>query len=144
VTETLPTDPPLIRVTAMPEDLNPYGTIFGGWIMGQMALAAGSLASRHCGGQASVVAAGDFKYTKPVVVGDEFSVWAEFLDIGRSSMTIRCGAWRRDRNSEFAERVAEGSFTMVAIGEDKKPREIAKSSPVGGGGPPKAVEGCHR
>ena len=111
----------------MPEDLNPYGTIFGGWIMGQMALAAGSLASRHCGGQASVVAASDFSFVKPVVVGDEFSVWAEFEKLGRSSMTIRCDAWRRDRNSEFGERVAQGTFTMVAIGEDKKPVEIPVS-----------------
>jgi hypothetical protein len=38
---------PIIRVTAMPADTNPYGGVFGGWIMSQMALAAGSLASRH-------------------------------------------------------------------------------------------------
>lgn len=124
MSECFPTTPPLIRVTAMPADLNPYGTIFGGWIMGQMALAAGSLASRHCGGQASLVAASDFSFVKPVVVGDEFSVWAEFEEIGRSSMTIRCDAWRRDRNSEFAERVAQGTFTMVAIGADKKPMDV--------------------
>lgn len=124
MTALLPTDLPLIRVTPMPADLNPYGTIFGGWIMGQMALAAGSLASRHCGGQASVVAANGFKFTKPVIVGDEFSVWAEFETIGRSSMTIACDAWRRDRNSSFAERVAQGTFTMVAIGADNKPREV--------------------
>ena len=34
---------PLIRVTAMPADTNPYGGVFGGWLMSQMALAAGSL-----------------------------------------------------------------------------------------------------
>ena len=124
MTDTFPTDPPMIRITAMPEHTNPYGTIFGGWIMGHMALAAGSLASRHCGGQASVVAASDFTFSKPVVVGDELSVWAEFEKIGRSSMTIACDAWRRDRNSEFAERVAQGRFVMVAIGEDKKPMEV--------------------
>jgi len=46
---------PLIRVTAMPADTNPYGGVFGGWLMGQMALAAGSLASRHSRGKAVVV-----------------------------------------------------------------------------------------
>src|SRR3546814_9692291 len=30
---------PLIRVTAMPADTNPYGGVFGGWLMSQMALA---------------------------------------------------------------------------------------------------------
>ena len=29
---------PLIRVTAMPADTNPYGGVFGGWLMSQMAL----------------------------------------------------------------------------------------------------------
>ena len=32
-------------VTAMPKDTNPYGGVFGGWLMSQMALGAGSLAS---------------------------------------------------------------------------------------------------
>lgn len=31
---------PLIRVTAMPADLNPYGAVFGVWLMGQMEMAA--------------------------------------------------------------------------------------------------------
>ena len=47
---------PLIRVTAMPADTNPYGGVFGGWLMSQMALAAGSLASRQARGKAVVVA----------------------------------------------------------------------------------------
>ena len=38
---------PLIRVTAMPADTNPYGGVFGGWLMGQMGLACGSFASRR-------------------------------------------------------------------------------------------------
>ena len=43
---------PLIRVTAMPSDTNPYGGVFGGWLMGQMGLACGSFASRYTGGKA--------------------------------------------------------------------------------------------
>ena len=38
----MPDRSPLIRVTAMPTDLNPYGGVFGGWLMSQMALGAGS------------------------------------------------------------------------------------------------------
>jgi acyl-CoA thioesterase YciA len=41
----------VIRVTAMPTDLNPYGGVFGGWLMSQLALGAGSLASRRGAGQ---------------------------------------------------------------------------------------------
>ena len=54
---------PVIRVTAMPADTNPYGGVFGGWLMGQMGLACGSFASRRTHGKALLVAAdaGDLK-----------------------------------------------------------------------------------
>ena len=47
---------PTIRVIAMPADANPAGDIFGGWLMGQMDLAASSIASRRAQGRASRVA----------------------------------------------------------------------------------------
>jgi acyl-CoA thioesterase YciA len=48
------TGTPMIRVTAMPADTNPYGGVFGGWLMGQMGLACGSFVSCHTGGKAVV------------------------------------------------------------------------------------------
>lgn len=47
----------------MPTDLNPYGGVFGGWLMSQMALGAGALASRVGRGKASIVAASDLSFT---------------------------------------------------------------------------------
>ncbi|TXN63528.1 acyl-CoA thioesterase, partial [Methylobacterium sp. WL18] len=38
---------PVIRTIAMPADTNPAGDIFGGWLMAQMDLAAGSVAARR-------------------------------------------------------------------------------------------------
>jgi hypothetical protein len=37
-----PSEEPVIRTIAMPADTNPAGDIFGGWLMAQMDLAAGS------------------------------------------------------------------------------------------------------
>ena len=45
---------PLIRVTAMPADTNPYGGVFGGWLMGQMGPACGPVALRHTRGKAVI------------------------------------------------------------------------------------------
>ncbi len=42
---------PQIRVTAMPADTNPYGGVFGGWLMAQMALGAGSPCEPRGAGQ---------------------------------------------------------------------------------------------
>ena len=40
----LPAAAPLIRVMAMPEDANPNGDVFGGWLLAQMDLVGGTLA----------------------------------------------------------------------------------------------------
>ena len=118
---------PLIRVTAMPADTNPYGGVFGGWLMSQMALAAGSLASRHSRGKAVVVAADALKFTGAPRVGDEISVFAELVRQGRSSMAITVTAMARERDGEREFDVAAGEFTFVALGDDDRPRVIASA-----------------
>src|SRR5688500_13530095 len=102
---------PTIRVTAMPADTNPYGGVFGGWLMSQMALAAGSLASRHSKGKAVVVAADELRFPGAPQVGDEISIYADLQKQGRSSMTIGVEAVARERDGEAEIQVASGRFT---------------------------------
>ena len=45
--EQPPEASPAGRIIAMPADTNPYGDIFGGWLMSLMDSAAGSVAARH-------------------------------------------------------------------------------------------------
>ena len=116
---------PLIRVTAMPADTNPYGGVFGGWLMSQMALAAGSLASRHSRGKAVVVAADDLTFTGAMRVGDELRVFAELKRQGRTSMTLAVRAVARERDGEEEFEVATGDFTFVALDVNDRPRAIA-------------------
>jgi len=124
MTDQPPSTPPAIRATAMACDANPYGKIFVGWLMGQMALAAGSVASRHCGGRAPVVAADGFSFTAPVEIGDEVSFHAAIVKTGRSSMTVAVDVWRRDRHGEGTERAARGTYILVSMGEDDRPRPL--------------------
>jgi len=116
---------PLIRVTAMPADTNPYGGVFGGWLMGQMGLACGSFASRHSGGKAVVVAADHLTFTGAMTVGDELSVYVELKRQGRTSMTLSARAMARERDGSQEFEVATGEFTFVALDQNDKPREIA-------------------
>ena len=115
---------PLIRVTAMPADTNPYGGVFGGWLMSQMALAAGSLASRTARGKCVVVAADELRFPGAMAVGDELSVYASIARQGRTSLTIAVEAVARERDGETETRVASGVFSFVAIGVDGKAREV--------------------
>ncbi|USU06470.1 acyl-CoA thioesterase [Sphingomonadaceae bacterium OTU29THOMA1] len=121
----LPEGSPTIRVTAMPSDANPYGDIFGGWLMGQMDLAAGSVASRHARGRAVTIACDAMKFHAPVLVGDEVSVYGRLAAVGTTSMTIEVEAWRRARHAEDACKVTQARFIFVATDADRKPRPVA-------------------
>lgn len=104
----------MIRATVMPADANPYGSAFVGWMMGQMALAAGALVSREAGARAPVVAADGFGFTAPLGVGDELSCYALVSGRGRTSWQIAVEAWGRARHRREAALVARGQFMLVA------------------------------
>ena len=118
----------VIRVTAMPTDLNPYGGVFGGWLMSQLALGAGSLASRRGQGKAVVVHATDFTFPGAMAVGDELSVYAEVIATGRTSLTIAARGEGRERNGEAVTEVARGQFKFVLLDENDRPRAYQPAS----------------
>ncbi len=110
----------------MPADTNPYGGVFGGWLMGQMGLACGSFASRRTRGKAILVAADALKFPGAMAVGDELSVYVDLLSEGRTSLKLKAEALARERDGESEKVVAEGEFTFVALNEDGKPRPFAE------------------
>jgi acyl-CoA thioesterase YciA len=115
----------MIRVTAMPADTNPYGGVFGGWLMGQMGLACGAFASRRSGGKAILVAADALRFPGTMAVGDELSVYVQPLKQGRTSLRLKAEGIARERDSEAEQLVAEGEFIFVALDTDNQPRVIA-------------------
>ena len=119
-----PTFHPAIRVVAMPADTNPYGDIFGGWLMSIMDSAAGTVAARYSKGRAVTIAVDGMTFHQPVKVGDVVSVYAEVVSTGRTSMKIDVEAWSRLRGGENTHKVTHATFTFVAIGDDGRPRVI--------------------
>jgi acyl-CoA thioesterase YciA len=115
---------PAIRTIAMPADTNPAGDIFGGGLMAQMDLAAGNVAARVARGRCATVAVDRITFLGPVKVGDEVTVHADLVKVGRSSMTFHVSAWRRPRDSERSTKVTEALFTFVALGPAGRPRPI--------------------
>ncbi|RDC59954.1 putative acyl-CoA thioester hydrolase [Alteripontixanthobacter maritimus] len=115
---------PFIRTTAMPADTNPYGGVFGGWLMAQMALAAGSLASREGQGKAVVVSATDFAFPGAMAVGDELSVYCDITATGNTSLTIAAEAIARERNGDATTLVASGTFKFVLLDDENRPRGV--------------------
>ena len=128
MSEVEPTEPsdvqPAIRVVAMPADTNPYGDIFGGWLLSQMDSAAGTVAALHSKGRAVTIAVDGMTFHRAVKVGDVISVYAQVVSQGRSSMKVDVQAWSRKRASEDTYRVTHATFTFVAIDEDGRPRPL--------------------
>lgn len=113
-----------IRTIAMPRDTNPGGDIFGGWLVSQMDLAAGSVASVMAEGRVVTVAIDALVFHEPVFVGDEVSCYAEVKKVGNTSMVIKVEVWVRRGLTKISLKVTEGTFTFVAIDENRTPRTV--------------------
>ncbi|MEO3430012.1 acyl-CoA thioesterase [Pelagibius sp. CAU 1746] len=130
------------RTLAMPADANPNGDIFGGWVLSQMDIAAGIAAGARARGRVATVAVDAMVFHLPVYVGDVLGTYTEVIRVGRTSMAIHVEAWAL-RGSISASgpnehvRVTQGTFTLVAIDDNGRPRPVPEG-PV----PPAAEEGA--
>jgi acyl-CoA thioesterase YciA len=79
---------------------------------------------RRARGRCVTVVVDGMVFHEPVYVGDEVSLYAEILRVGKTSMTVRIEAWRRSRTAEDKYKVTEATFTFVAVDEDRKPRLV--------------------
>jgi acyl-CoA thioesterase YciA len=121
----LPSASPTLRVTPMPADANFHGDIFGGWIMSQVDLAGSIPASRRARGRVATVAVNSFVFKQPVLIGDVVSFFATITKVGRTSITVDVEVYaQRNPGEEITVKVTEASLTYVAVGQDRKPREI--------------------
>ena len=122
--ESLPPCDPVIRTVAMPADTNPYGDIFGGWLMSLMDIGAGTVAMQRAKGRAVTVAMDGMQFHAPVAVADEVSVYGRLAGTGRTSIAIEVEAWRRRRDEDVAVKVTQARFTFVAIDDEGRPRPV--------------------
>ena len=112
---------PALRTLAMPADTNPAGDIFGGWLMAQMDLAAGTFASQIARGRVATVASEAMSFHRPVLVGDLVSCYCELRHVGRTSLSVQVQTWSRRFRSLADDgrideiKVTEGVFTFVAL-----------------------------
>jgi acyl-CoA thioesterase YciA len=117
---------PVIRTAPMPSDVNANGDIFGGWVLAQMDIAGGIVAARRAEGRVVTVAIEAMTFHQPIKVGDVVSIYGEVVRIGNSSLAVRLETIVRRRLDPAEIKVTDGVFTYVAIGDDGRPRKVAK------------------
>src|SRR5690348_15538462 len=121
----LPPGVPALRVTPMPADANYHGDIFGGWIMSQVDIAGSIPASRRARGRIATVAVNSFVFKEPVMIGDLVSFYAAVTKVGRTSITVGVEVYaQRNPTDVVCVKVTEASLTYVAVGSDRRPREL--------------------
>ena len=119
---------PSIRAVAMPADTNPSGDIFGGWVLSQMDLAGGVLASQISKKRMTTVAVDKMRFHKPIMVGDIVSFYTKLVSIVNTCITIDIQTYVTRKNDELNEnqkiKVTEGKFVYVSINNSGKPIPI--------------------
>lgn len=116
---------PVLRIVPMPRDVNMQGDIFGGWIMSQVDMAGGIVASRRAGGRVTTVAVKEFVFKHPVMIGDVLSIYAEVTQVGRTSINLSVKVYaERGLPDTQVFHVTEAKMTFVAIGDDHRPRPV--------------------
>ena len=115
---------PILRVVPGPSDINANGHIFGGWVLSQMGIAAGIVASRRANGPVATIAIERMEFIAPIHLRDLISVYAKVEHVGRTSMKVRIEVIaQRDRGATEVK-VTEGLFTFVALDEKHRPRPV--------------------
>ncbi len=118
----------VIRTIAMPADTNPNGDIFGGWLMSQMDLGSGILASKTAKTRVVTVAVEGMSFLQPVRVGDTVACYAWVEKIGRTSMVIPVEVWVQRYMQTEQTRVTRGVFTYVAVDNEGKPVPVKRDA----------------
>jgi acyl-CoA thioesterase YciA len=120
---------PAIRITLLPRDTNPQGTIFGGIILSYIDMAGAIEAHRRTRLERFVtVAMREVIFHQPVFVGDLVSFYAETVRIGTTSITIRVvvEAERHGGTTSDRIRVTEAEVVYVAVDGHRQKMKIPK------------------
>ncbi len=119
---------PAIRVSLLPRDTNPNGTIFGGVILSYIDQAGAIEARAHGAERVVTVAMEKVIFHEPVYVGDLASFYGELVRIGRTSITVRVIVEVTQRGVRaVSRRVTEAEITYVNVDASGRPVPIPRA-----------------
>lgn len=100
---------PTLRITTRPNDANPAGDIFGGWLMSQIDIAGSIEAKVRAKGPVATIAVKELLFLKPLFVYDLVSFYTELVRVGSTSITVKIEV--------FATRFCEGEYRTIKISD---------------------------
>jgi acyl-CoA thioesterase YciA len=118
---------PAIRVSLLPRDTNPHGTIFGGVILSYIDQAGAIEAHRHGASRVVTVAMDKVVFHAPAHVGDLLSLYGELRRVGRTSITVSVVVEAEHPGTGLTpRRITEAVITYVNVDESNRPAPIPR------------------
>lgn len=127
--ECPPNREPTLRVVTRPNDANPGGDIFGGWLMSQIDTAAATCAGQRAKGPVVTIAVKELLFLKPLFVYDLVSLYAEVTHVGKTSITVFVEVFaerNRGNYNEPAIKTSDATLVFVAVSKPGVPRRVPK------------------
>lgn len=125
-----PTGTIALQTITMPADINPFGDIFGGWVMAQMDIAGAIHANEVARGRVTTVAVSSMVFMRPVPVGTIISCYTSTLRIGNTSIRVKVEVWIKDFLTHQISQVTQGEYVYVALDEQGHKRPVLQNSPI--------------
>lgn len=107
-----------------PNTTNHYDTLFGGTALQLMDEASFICATRFSRQKVVTVSSDRVDFKKPIPSGTLVELVANVQKVGKSSIVVGVDIFVEEMYSEKRERAVHGTFTMVAIDDDKKPVSV--------------------
>jgi acyl-CoA hydrolase len=107
-----------------PSTTNHYDTLFGGTALHLMDEVAFICATRFSRKKVVTISTGQIDFKKAIPAGTLIELVAKVVSVGRTSCKIHVGIFMEQMYSELRETVVSGTFSFVAVDENKKPTPI--------------------
>ncbi|GGF47281.1 acyl-CoA thioesterase [Echinicola rosea] len=109
-----------------PNTVNHYDTLFGGTAMHMMDEVAFIAATRFSRQRMVTVSSDKIDFTVPIPAGTIIELVAHIVHLGKTSLKVQVDIFIEQMYEEGREKAISGTFTLVAIDDQKKPTTILK------------------
>jgi acyl-CoA hydrolase len=107
-----------------PDSTNHYDTMFGGTAMALMDEVAFITATRYSRKRVVTVSSDRINFNKPIPAGTIVELIGTVEKVGTTSITVKVEIYIEQMYSDSREQAITGSFTMVAVDENKRPVSV--------------------
>jgi len=113
-----------------PNDLNAYGTLFGGRVLDLCDRVAGVVAKRHSGKVCVTLGIDSVRFLAPAKHGDILVFKASLNRVWKTSMEIGLKVFKEDFRTQERVHILSAYFTFVALDDHLKPVEVPPVLPL--------------